>query len=53
MVTLILLSPINYSLDSTDLRPNSMLNSLLKPFHEYTRTFSFKLPQAVPVVTQW
>ena len=32
-------------LDSVNLGPNFMVNSLLKPFHEYAGTLSLKLPQ--------
>ena len=40
------MTSINYSLNSVDLCPSSMLKSpLLKHLHEYARTLSLKLPQ--------
>ena len=43
---LILVTSVNYSLNSGNLCPNSMLNSpLLKPLHEYACTLSLQLPQ--------
>ena len=40
------MTSVNEILDSVDLCPSCMLNSpLLKPFHEYERSLSLKLPQ--------
>ena len=44
MMTPTLLTSVNYSLDSVDLCPNSMLNSpLLKPLYEYAHTPGLKI----------
>ena len=41
MMVLILLTSVNQDLDSVNLGPNVMVNSLLKPFREYAGTLSF------------